>query len=146
MPGPESPSPIISYFVREIERSLPDDEKATLSRYADRIAKTTHHGDFRRAWHCADWAIRVAEASPGSKHGHLITGLKEKHTLWKDTIFGAEFGAMPGDGVGPGQDAEIQWADDAVTIARDEADRSGWDSVPWEELLNKMLAVAPPRD
>jgi|SRR5665213_738533 len=144
MSEPVSPSPIIDYFVHEIEPSLPDEGKATLSSYADRIAATTHHGDFRRAWHCADWAIRVAEASSGSKHGHLVTGLKEKHTLWKDMIFGVEFGAKP-DGVGPGQDAEIQWVDDAVSIAKDEADRSGWDAVPWEDLLKEMLAVAAPK-
>ena len=144
MSEPVSPSPIIDYFVHEIEPSLPDEGKARLSSYADRIAGTTHHGDFRRAWHCADWAIRVAEASSGSKHGHLVTGLKEKHTLWKDTIFGVEFGAKP-DGVGPGQDAEIQWVDDAVAIAKDEADRSGWDAVPWEDLLKEMLAVAAPK-
>jgi hypothetical protein len=49
------------------------------------------------------------------------------------------------DGVGPGQDAEIQWVDDAVTVAKAEAERSGWESVPWEELLNEMLAVAVPK-
>jgi hypothetical protein len=130
--------------VDEIEPSLPDEGKATLSSYADRIAATTHHGDFRRAWHCADWAIGVAEASSGSTHDHLVTGLKEKHALWKDMIFGAEFGAKLRDGVGPGQDAEIQWVDDAVAIAKDEADRSGWDTVPWEDLLQEMLAVAAP--
>jgi hypothetical protein len=47
-------------------------------------------------------------------------------------------------GVGPGEDAEIQWADDAVAIAKAEAERSGWDSVPWEALIKEMLAVAPP--
>jgi hypothetical protein len=47
--------------------------------------------------------------------------------------------------VGPGQDAEIQWVDDAVAIAKAEADRSGWDAVPWEELLTEMLAVAAPK-
>jgi hypothetical protein len=146
MPDSESPSPIIAYFVQEIGPSLPEGEETKLSSYADRIAKTTHHGDFRRAWHCADWAIEVAEASQGSKHSHLVKGLKEKHTLWKDMIFGAEFGAKPGDGVGPGQDVEIQWVDDAVRIGKDEADRSGWESVSWEDLLKEMLAVAPPKD
>jgi hypothetical protein len=140
-----SPSPIIDYFVHEIEPSLPEDGKARMAGYADRIAATTHHGDFRRAWHCADWAIRVAEASPGSTHGHLVTGLKERHTLWKDMIFGAEFGMRRVDGVGPGQDAEIQWVDDAVAVAKAEADRSGWEAVPWEELLDQMLAVGAPK-
>jgi hypothetical protein len=142
----ESPSPIITYFVQEIEPSLPENEKAKLAAYEGQVTLTTHHGDFRRAWHAADWAIRLAEASSGSRHSHLVKGLKETHLLWKDTIFGAEFGVKVVDKVGPGQDAEIQWVDDAVTVAKDEADRSGWESVPWEDLLKEMLAVAPPKD
>jgi hypothetical protein len=35
-----------------------------------------------------------------------------------------------GTGVGPGEDIEIQWVDDAVAIAKTEAQRDGWDSVP----------------
>jgi hypothetical protein len=142
MADPNEPSPIIAYFVQEMEPSLPGPAKAKLASYDDAIAKTTHHGDFRRAWHAADWAISIAERSGDSRMSRLVDGLKEKHQLWKDTVFGAEFGAMPGDGVGPGQDAEIQWVDDAVAVAKAEGERSGWDSVPWEDLLKQMLAVS----
>jgi hypothetical protein len=31
-------------------------------------------------------------------------------------------------------------------VAKAEAARTGWDSVPWEELLKEMLAVATPKD
>jgi hypothetical protein len=138
------PSPIITYFTGEIEPFLGEEAKARLATYGDAIAETTHHGDFRRAWHCADWAIAQAERSSNSGMDHLVRGLKEKHQLWKDTIFGAEFGVIP-DGVGPGQDAEIQWVDDAVAVAREEATSAGWDAVAWEDLLKEMLAVAPPQ-
>ena len=74
---------------------------------------------------------------------HLVKGLKEKHQLWKDTIFGAEFGMIP-DGIGPGQDVEIQWVDDAVALAKEQATSDGWGAVKWEDLLKEMLAVAPP--
>ena len=146
MSDAQSPSPIITYFVEQIGPSLPEAEKKMLATYAGVVAKTTHHGDFRRAWHCADWAIRLAERSADPQHGHLVKGLKERHTLWKDTIFGAEFGAMVRDGIGPGEDAEIQWVDDAVAVAKAEAASSGWEAVPWETLLKELLAVAPTDD
>ena len=137
------PSPIITYFTGEIEPLLGKEAKARLATYDDAIAKTTHHGDFRRAWHCADWAITQAERSSNSRMSRLAEGLEERHQLWKDTIFGAEFGMIP-DGIGPGQDVEIQWVDDAVAVAREQATSDGWDSVKWEDLLKEMLAVAPP--
>ncbi len=139
------PSPIITYFIQEIEPFLDKDAKERLATYDAAVAKTTHHGDFRRAWHCADWAIAQAERSSSSKMNHVVKGLKEKHQLWKDTIFGAEFGAMVKDRVGPGQDAEVQWVDDAVAVAREQATAGGWESVKWEDLLKEMLAVAPPK-
>jgi|ERR1035441_367815 hypothetical protein len=145
MSNKQNPSPIIAYFVKELEPSLPEEAKAKLATYEDSIAKTTHHGDFRRAWHSADWAVTMAQRSSDSHVRHLVASLKEKHELWKDTIFGAEFGAIPGDGIGPGQDAEIQWVDDAVAVAKAEAERTGWDSVPWEDLLKEMLSVSLPK-
>jgi hypothetical protein len=75
----------------------------------------------------------------------IVEGLKEKHQLWKDTIFGAEFGMTP-DGIGPGQDAEIRWVDDAVAVAKEQATSEGWEVVQWADLLKEMLAVAPPED
>jgi hypothetical protein len=140
----KSPSPIISYFVREIGSSLPAPEKAKLGTYAAAVTNTTHHGDFRRAWHCAEWAVQMAERSSDSHSGHLVKHLEEIRKLQKDTIFGAEFGIATVDGVGPGEDAEIQWVDDAVAVAKSEGNRVGWDSVPWEDLLKEMLAVVAP--
>lgn len=69
--------------------------------------------------------------------------IKESYTLWQDTVFGADFGIMQKDGVGPGQDVEIQWVDDAFAVAKAEAERAGWAAVPWEDLLKEMLSVAP---
>jgi hypothetical protein len=140
----KTPSPIISYFARELEPSLPAADKEKLARYSDAIAKTTHHGDFRRAWHCAEWAIRMAERESTSHHDHLVKHLKELRKLEKDSVLGAEFGLMKDGGMfAPGEDAEIQWVDDTVAVAKAEAERSGWDAVPWEELLKELLAIAP---
>ena len=138
-----SPSPILDYFVRELSGSLPDDERSKLDDYTAAIAQTTHHGDARRAWHCADWALALDRQSPASQEHRIRERLHEEHRLWKDTILGAEFGTRD-PRVGPDTDVEIQWVDDAVAMARTVAEASGWGAVPWEDLLKGMLAVEPP--
>jgi hypothetical protein len=142
MPDAKSPSPILSYYVHELSQVLPDPDREKLTAYAEQVAKTTHHGDFRRAWHAANWAIQLAERPSDSHLGHLVKDLKETYKLWQDTVFGADFGIARKDGVGPGQDVEIQWVDDALAVAKAEGERSGWTSVPWEDLLKEMLSVA----
>jgi hypothetical protein len=137
----KSPSPIISYYVREIESSLPPAEKEKLASYSDAIANTTHHGDFKRAHLFAEWAVQMAEKSSSSRLSHFLKHLEELRKLEKDTFFGMEFGSMRVGGVGPGEDAEVQWVDDAVAIAKSEGERVGWESVPWEVPLKESLAV-----
>jgi hypothetical protein len=119
-----SPSPILTYFVREMERGLTDAGKETLATYADAVALTTHHGDLRRAWHCAAWAVRISERSSSTHVGHLVDATKETYKLYQDMLFGADVGVL--------------------AVAKAEGERAGWDSVPWEELLTKMLAVEVP--
>lgn len=144
----KSPSPIISYYVREIGSILPAAEKEKLATYAPAVAKTTHHGDLKRARQSAEWAVQMAECSSDSRLNHFVKHLEELRKLEKDSVFGAEFGVMrvSGTGIGPGEDIEIQWVDDAVAIAKTEGQRAGWDSVPWEDLLKEMLGVAPPQE
>jgi hypothetical protein len=144
----KSPSPIISYYVREIGSILPAAEKEKLATYAPAVAKTTHHGDLKRARQCAEWAVQMAERSSDSRLNHFVKHLEELRKLEKDSVFGAEFGVMrvSGTGIGPGEDIEIQWVDDAVAIAKTEGQRAGWNSVPWEDLLKEMLGVAPPQE
>jgi hypothetical protein len=134
----KSPSPIIKYFVNEIAPSLPAADKKKLDGYAEEVAKTTHHGDLKRARQCAEWAVQMAERSSNSHLGHLVKHLEELRKLEKDSIFGAEFGK--------GEYVEIQWVDDAVRIAKSEGERVGWNSVPWEDLLKDMLAVVQPQE
>jgi hypothetical protein len=136
-----SPSPIIAYLVEQLDLVLPEADKARLARHADAVAQSTHHGDLHRAWHCAGWAVDLAERSATSHLGEVTHVLKEAHKLWKDSWFGAEFGIMKADGVGPGRDIEIQWVDDAAAIAASVGRESGWDTVPWENLLTELLAV-----
>jgi hypothetical protein len=139
-----SPSPILTYFMQEMERGLTDAGKETLATYADAVALTTHQGDLRRAWHCAAWAVRISERSSSTHVGHLVDATKETYKLYQDTLFGADVGLHAKTGIGPGEDIEIQWVDDAVAVAKAEGERAGWDSVPWEDLLTEMLAVEVP--
>jgi hypothetical protein len=140
-----SPSPILAYLVEQLALYLPEASKKTLGVYDDAIARTTHHGDLHRAWQCAGWAVDLAERSGQSHVGRMAHELKEVHKLWKDSWFGAEFGILGklGHGVGPGEDIEIQWVDDSVAIAKAVSETSGWDSVPWQELLTSLLDVEP---
>ena len=43
--------------------------------------------------------------------------------------------------VGPGEDIEILWVGEAVSVAKTAAERSGWDQVPWEQLVKDVLAI-----
>jgi hypothetical protein len=40
-------------------------------------------------------------------------------------------------------DVEIEWVDDAVAVANEVAKKSGWSSVPWEQLLEELIAMEP---
>jgi hypothetical protein len=141
--GATHPSPVIAYLVRQLGLVLPDPDERRLAGHADEVARSTSHGDLHRAWRCAGWAVDVAEHSGHSHLSDLARDLKEVHRLWRDSWFGAEFGVMVKDGVGPGHDIEIQWVDDAVRIATSVAQETGWASVPWEDLLSGLLAIKP---
>ena len=132
-----------TYLLRELGRILPAADQARLARYADDVAGTTRHGDLRRAFRCAEWAVRVAAGSSDSPHRRMIGRLREGVDLWRDSLFGAHFGVAVADGIGPGTDVEIQWVEAAVTLAAAEAERSGWDAVPWEELVREVLGATP---
>ena len=94
MPEEKSPSPIISYYVREIGSILPAVEKEKLANYAPAVAKTTHHGDLKRARQSAEWAVQMAERSSDSRLNHFLKHLEELRKLEKDSVFRAEFGVM----------------------------------------------------
>ena len=43
----------------------------------------------------------------------------------------------------PKLDVELTWVDDAVAAAKALADKTGWESVPWEALLVELIAMEP---
>jgi hypothetical protein len=133
-----SPSPIIECFVRNFKDFLPDDQKAELAKHDSEIAATTSDGDKGRALHCAIWAIKAADDKSAS-HPRWKE-VKETHQIWKDTMFGAEFGLMMKQS-SIGDDVRIQWTESAAQVVCNLAEEDGWGKSEWEELLVDLIKL-----
>lgn len=147
-------SPIIRGLVNNLREILPEDQQKKLAGYVEQAEASGPKGDYRRARYCLHWAIKTAE-SP--KHSHLqglATRLKETHKEWQDIWLGTEFGSevkvgkgqpahqITGDQkTGPGEDIELLWVEEATDVAKSAAEKSGWESVPWEDLLKGVLQI-----
>jgi hypothetical protein len=44
--------------------------------------------------------------------------------------------------IGPGEDVELLWVEEATDVAKNAAERTGWENVPWQELLEKVLKIS----
>jgi hypothetical protein len=147
-------SPIVRGLMNNLREILPEEEQQKLEGYSQQAEAATPKGDFHRARHCLHWAITIAE-SP--KHSHLSgigVRLKETHKAWQDIWLGVEFGSeveigkgqaaqeVKGDQkIGPGEDVELLWVEEATDVAKSAAEKSGWDTVPWEDLLQDVLKI-----
>ena len=147
-------SPIVKGLINNLREILPDDERRTLDTYAERADATTPKGDFHRARYCLRWAVKTAE---GSEHSHLhdvAIRLKETHKAWQDIWLGAWFGGevevghgqaaheIPKDQkIGPGEDIELLWVEEATDVAKNLGEAAGWSSVPWEDLLKTVIDI-----
>ena len=138
------PSEMLRYFDDAMEKVLPDDEYQKLTSYDAEIAQTTSRGDFHRCLRCAQWAVELT-AQPEHAHlAHLGGDLKAILHVIHDADWAVAFGAAT-----PGRivtDVELAWVDDAVTVAQGAAQRAGWPSVPWERLLEELIAIEPSED
>lgn len=138
--------------LREI---LPEDQRQKLDGYTQQAEAASPKGDFHRARYCLHWAIKTAE-SPEHSHLHGVAiRLKETHKAWQDIWLGTEFGTdvklgrgNPGqeikgdEKIGPGEDVELLWVEEATDVAKGAAEKSGWDAVPWEGLLQEVLKIS----
>jgi hypothetical protein len=147
-------SPIVLGLMNGLREVLPKEEQAKLDTYAARAEVVKPRGDFHRAWYCLHWAIEVIEQP---KHSHLSgvgVRLKETYKAWQDVVLGAEFGSdvklgtgnpsqeIKGDQkIGPGEDIELLWVGEAVAVAKSAAEKSGWERVPWETLLQDLIEI-----
>ena len=147
-------SPIIRGLMNALREALPEDQHARLDGYTERAEATKPRGDFHRAWHCLHWAIEITEQPDHSHLSGVSTRLKETYKAWQDVVLGTEFGSdvkmgtgnpsqeIKGDQkIGPGEDVELLWVGEAVTVAKSAAEKSGWGAVPWEKLLQDVLEI-----
>jgi hypothetical protein len=147
-------SPIVKGLINNLREILPTDEQPKLDAYQGQVEATKPKGDFHRARYCVHWAIEVAERPEHSHLAHVATRLKEIHKEYKDVWLGSEFGfeAKTGHGqvseeikgdqkIGPGEDIELLWVQEATDVAKSAAEKSGWGSVPWEELVQGVLKI-----
>lgn len=141
-PSVKSPSEMLRYFDDALAKVLPQDEYQKLTAHDAEIAGTTDRGDFHRCFRCAEWATELAARPEHSHVRHLTRALEEVVREARDTGWAVEFGALTRGRTMT--DVELSWVDDAVEAARSAAAVSGWDSVPWEQLLVELIAVEPP--
>lgn len=147
-------SPIVKTLMNDLRTILPEDQRPTLESYAQQVEATKPEGDFKRARYCLYWAIKTAESPQHSHLSGLATRLKETHKGWQDIWLGAEFGSEVETGVGqpsqeikgdqkvgPGEDIEMLWVDEATEVAKSAAEESGWENVPWKQLLEQVLKI-----
>lgn len=148
-------SPIVKTLMLDLQAALPEAEQQRLDIYWPKADTTTPDGDFHRARLCLRWAVEVTEMPEHSHLSHVATRIKEAYKAWQDVVFGTEFGTRVEAGagpeghditgkqkVGPGEDIELLWVGEAVSVAKDAAQKSGWDKVPWERLIKDVLAVS----
>lgn len=147
-------SPIVRGLMNNLREILPKDQRQKLEGYTERAEASTPKGDFHRARHCLHWAVKVAESSEHSHLSGIAIRLKETHKAWQDVWLGIEFGSdveigkgnpsqeIKGDQkIGPGEDVELLWVEEATDVAKSAAEKSGWENVPWEELLEEVLKI-----
>jgi hypothetical protein len=133
---------------------LPEEGRVSLAAYTEQAEASSPRGDLHRAWHCLHWAIEVTEQPKHSHLSHVGTRLKETYKAWQDIVLGTEFGSdvklgkgnpsqeIKGDQkIGPGEDIELLWVGEAVSVAKGAAEQAGWEHVPWEGLVQEVLRI-----
>ena len=147
-------SPIIRGLMNGLREVLPKAIRRNWAPTRNRPRASSPRGDLHRAWHCLHWAIEVSEQP---KHSHLSDvgiRLKETYKAWQDIVLGTEFGSdvkmgtgnpsqeIKGDQkIGPGEDIELLWVGEAVSVAKSAAEKAGWDDVPWQRLVQEVLRI-----
>lgn len=147
-------SPVVKTLMLDLHAAMPEQERQKLEAYQAKADATKPDGDFHRARLCLRWAVEVTEMPEHSHLAHVSTRIKEAYKAWQDIVFGVEFGtrveARYGpeghdirgeEKVGPGEDIELLWVGEAVSVAKAASEKAGWDKVPWERLVKDVLAV-----
>lgn len=127
-----------------LENALPEGDLPRLNAHDLEIAKTTSHRDFHRCVRCAEWAVELLSPPEHSHVRHLLHRIEQALHELHNTGWTLEFALRPSVS-GPGNhiilDEELTWVDDAMAAAKAVAEKSGWDAVPWEELIVELIAM-----
>ena len=153
---------VITSFLQRLADVMPEEERAKVAPYERRaaVAGSEQKAEWQRAYKCAKWAERIV-ALPAHRHlaaeaERAIEALKEiEKTLGaelpdlNDVPFSSGPGATLSLALGGGKgypvsarlEAEIEWSFEAVHVAEKVAAQVGWGKVPWEALVEEMLAI-----
>ena len=137
------PSPALVHLDDALEQALPESELPKLNAHDGEVASTSSHHDLHRCFRCAEWAVALVSRPEHSHLGHMTHKLKAVLHEAHDTDWAVEFGMFVSHR--PVLDVELTWVDDAVAVAQSAAQKSGWDSVPWEDLFVELIAMEPRR-
>jgi hypothetical protein len=141
----DTTSVVLHAFVDEIKDVFPAEQSAKVRPHLSDISKCTERHDHRRSHRCAVWAIDLVKAQK-APHPEWEK-IKEEHKFWDDAWAGVEWFASPVIPepalmeISPMHAIRTEWAQETVDVALRVANVSGWDAVPWEELLIELIGM-----
>ncbi len=146
----ERPSPILRYFEDALGPLLPEPDFHRLTSYDAAVAATSAHGDLHRCLRCAEWAVGLAAARRqvvGAGTDRWSGRLGEVLRQVRDAGQAIEFALLARlPGVSATNVEMVAWIDDVVALAAEVARATGWEAVPWEDLLVELIGYEPPED
>ena len=138
---------MITTLIGRLNESLPSTEHEKLHVY-QRLAAgagSGHAAEWHRAYRCARWAVRVASQD---EDRHLRSDAKAAFEIVREIekALGAQvldLESIPaGHVVSPRFEVELAWVEEAARVAARAAEKNGWSSVPWEDLLRELVGDA----
>ena len=139
-------SVIVSSAIKALHEVLPSAETPKLVAFHEQAltAGADPKAEWHRAYACARWADQIV-ALPA--HHHLGADAARALEIVREVgvTIGAEIRDIEylpfGRSVSPQFQTELAWVYEAVHVAEKAAEKSGWDAVPWEQLLHNMLDI-----
>ena len=149
-------------LLKGLSDAMPAEQRAKVEPYEARASRAGADPglEWQRAYKCAKWAEQIVSLPD---HNHLlgeasraIEAVREmEKTIGAELAdlielpFASREGAMLSMSLGGGRgypvsprfEAEIEWVFEAVHVAEKVAGKVGWDAVPWQALVDDMLAV-----
>jgi hypothetical protein len=144
--GSDPGSFMISSLIKRLRKELPASERAKLAPYYNRAydAGADSTAEWHRAFRCAQWAVQIV-SQPAHHHltadaEHALEVVREVRKTIGAELLDLEFLPLGGS-VSPRFQAELTWVEEAARVAEKVAAKSGWEAVPWEQLLQDMLKI-----